>query len=133
MKRILTFFFAFWFASQAASLFAQHEVRPDEIQFRRQAVVRMVFDGGQNIPLASLWPAKVFDLDLMHPERLPNSEIKWSLENGQLVGSSVGVEGASRRWVGSFNPFATYDLEVGNVRGSGSVGIDFSHSTNVTH
>ncbi len=117
-------------ASQTRFLVAQDDVRPDEIQFRRQAVVRLVFDASQNIPLASLRPDKIFDLQLMHPEKLPNAEVKWDLENGQLAGSSPGVDGSSLLWVGGFNPFATYDLVVENAQGSGSVGLSFSHSYN---
>ena len=109
---------------------AEDDVRPDEIQFRRQAVARMVFDSDQNIPLSSLRPAKVIDLDLMHPEMLPGSEVKWDFKNGGLLGSSPEAGGSSLRWVGGFNPFATYDLVIENTKGEGSVGMTFLHSAN---
>lgn len=112
------------------ALFAVEEIRPDEIQFRRQAVIRMVFDDNQSIPLASLRPAKVYDLDLMHPEELPNPGVKWGFKNENLEGSSPGVDGSSIRWVGGFNPFATYDLAIADAKGSGSVGLMFSHAAN---
>ena len=35
------------------------EVTPDQLEFRRQAVQRMIFDRSQDIPLSGLWPAKV--------------------------------------------------------------------------
>jgi len=111
-------------------LAAENDVRPDEIQFRRQAVARLVFDANQNIPLSSLRPAKVIDFDLMHPEMLPNSGIKWDLSNGSLRGSSPDATGASLRWVGGFNPFATYDLVMQNARGYGAGGMTFRQSTN---
>lgn len=57
MKSILTVLCFHWIATQSTLLVAQDNVRPDEIQFRRQAVVRMGFDASQNIPLASLRPA----------------------------------------------------------------------------
>jgi hypothetical protein len=105
------------------------DVSPDKIQFRRQAVTRMVFDAGQNIPLASLRPAKVFDLDLMHPELLQGSNIKWDIKGGALTASSPQAAGASLRWVGGFNPFATYDLVIQTATGEGSAGMTFRHST----
>ena len=111
-------------------LLAQHEIRPDEILFRRQAVIRMAFDSSQNIPLASLRPAMVFDFDLMHPEKLQVSSIQWAIKNACLEGSAAEAEGASLRWVGGFNPFATYDLGIHEAIGSGSVGLAFVHPSN---
>ena len=35
----------------------QAEVTPDQLEFRRQAVQRMIFDRSQDIQLAGLWPA----------------------------------------------------------------------------
>ena len=89
---------------------AEKEVRPDEIQFRRQAAIRMVFDENQQIPLSSLRPAKVMELDLMHPEMLENSAVTWKEKNGCLIGTVAEGAGISQRWVGGFNPFATYDV-----------------------
>jgi hypothetical protein len=130
MKHNLALFAILWLAPQATLLAAENDVRPDEIQFRRQAVVRMIFDSNQNIPLSSLRPAKVIELDLMHPEMLPSSGVKWDFKNGGLAGSSPQADGASLRWVGGFNPFATYDLVIKNAQGEGAVGITFLHSTN---
>ena len=110
-------------------LSAQDDIRPDQIQFRRQAVVRMVFDAGQNIPLSSLRPAAVHELDLMHPEKLPNAGVRWELLNGQLVATAPDADTSSLRWVGGFNPFATYDLVIEKAEGSGSVGLAFGHAT----
>jgi hypothetical protein len=128
MRYILTVFASLAISVLLSSLQAADEIRPDEIQFRRQAVVRMVFDESQNIPLASLRPAKVYDLDLMHPEKLTNTGIKWSFKNGSLEGASPGVDGSSMRWVGGFNPFATYDLAIHDAKGSGVVGLVFSNT-----
>jgi hypothetical protein len=133
MKYIVTVFTTLatnvWL-SALATLQAADDIRPDEIQFRRQAVIRMVFDESQNIPLASLRPAKVYDLDLMHPEKLTNSGVNWGVKNGTLEGTSPGADGASLRWVGGFNPFATYDLVMDDAEGSGAVGLVFSHTAN---
>jgi hypothetical protein len=130
MRLTLALFAVLLLAPPTPRLAAEDDVRPDEIKFRRQAVVRMVFDTEQNIPLASLNPSKVFELDLMHPEMLPNSGIKWELKNGDLLGSAQQAAGASQRWVGGFNPFATYDLVLQNATGEGSVGMTFRHSRN---
>ena len=108
------------------------EVRPDEIQFRRQAATRMVFDAAQNIPLSSLRPAKVVDLDLMHPELHPEPGIAWTLKDGGLSGEAKEADGNSLRWVGGFNPFATCDLVIRNVQGDGSAGMKFLDSSDGT-
>lgn len=130
MKLIHTFLAFLLIASPAFLIAAEEDVRPDEIQFRRQAVVRMVFDAEQNIPLASLRPAKVIDLDLMHPETLLGSGVKWDIKDGLLHGFSPDAAGSSQRWVGGFNPFATYDLVIHNAKGDGSTGMTFSHKGN---
>ncbi len=129
MKQIVTVITAL-LLSPLTSFLAADDVRPDEIQFRRQAVVRMVFDSSQNIPLASLRPAKVYDLDLMHPEKLSSPGVKWSFTNGSLAGTSPDAAGTSLRWVGGFNPFATYALVMDDAKGSGSVGLVFTHTAN---
>ncbi len=114
---------------QVTLIFAQGDIRPDQILFRRQAVVRMVFDSSQNIPLSSLKPAMVHDFELMHPEKLPNTGVQWKSFNGQLTASAPGAEASSLRWVGGFNPFATYDLVIETSDGSGSVGLAFVNAT----
>ena len=111
-------------------LIAGETVRPDEIQFRRQAVMRMVFDPSQQIPLAALRPAQVIDLEVMHPEMTPGSAVKWEPRGGNLVARSPGADGASRRWVGGFSPFATYDLTIAGGQGGGAVGLVFTHAGN---
>ena len=108
---------------------AQDDIRPDEILFRRQAVTRLVFESSQNIMLSSLKPTMVHDLDLMHPEKLTGVGVKWELVRGQLVASSPGTRGSSLRWVGGFNPFATYDLVIEKAEGRGAAGLDFIHAT----
>lgn len=108
---------------------AQDDVRPDEILFRRQAVTRLVFDPSQNLSLSSIKPAMVHDFDLMHPEKLPNSPVRWELSRGQLVASSPDADGSSLRWAGGFNPFATYELVIAKVEGNGTAGLVFAHAS----
>ncbi|MEM7599983.1 MAG: hypothetical protein AAF357_01050 [Verrucomicrobiota bacterium] len=109
----------------------EDSVLPTEIQFKRQAVQRMIFDRNQSIPLSSLNPATIRDLALMHPEldrgksgAEGNGKIRWALEGAKLSG--VARESSqSMLWVGGFNPFATYDLVLSETSGRGSVGIAF--------
>lgn len=108
------------------ALFAdESEVRPEEIHFRRQAVTRLIFDASHRIPLTSLRPDQVVDLDLMHPELLSNAALRWDLQDGTLRGNSPNQEASSLRWVGGFNPFATYDLEIQEASGDGVVAMTF--------
>ncbi|MEM1444357.1 MAG: hypothetical protein AAGF67_18575, partial [Verrucomicrobiota bacterium] len=99
--------------------------------FKRQAVRRMVFDADQAIPLSSLRPTTIRDFDLMHPELEgeESSPVEWRFENGSLVGSSGEESADSLRWVGGFNAYATYDLVVDELVGSGTAGIGFRDST----
>lgn len=121
--------FALLLALQASVLSAEDNVRPDEIQFRRMAVTRLIFDSSQNIPLASLRPARLTDLALMHPEMLPKPGVGWEVVQGNLQGTSR-EGGSSLRWVGGFNPFATHELVIENAHGSGAVGMTFLNSAN---
>ncbi|QDV66010.1 hypothetical protein [Crateriforma conspicua] len=106
------------------------DIRPDQIQFRRQAVRRMVFDSEQAIPLAGLSPSKAIDLDLMHPDNVPASErAVCRLESGHLIVKAGQSERSlTRRWIGSVNPFATYEVEIASIIGNGAVGIRLDDS-----
>jgi hypothetical protein len=104
------------------------EVTPDRLEFRRQATRRMVFDASQEIPLAGLNPAKVVGLDLMHP--IVGKSVgaaKFEIHEGNLRISSAEAS-RTDRWVGGFNPFASYDLAVEKFSGAGEVGMLFRES-----
>ncbi|MFY0626779.1 MAG: hypothetical protein JXR07_10800 [Reichenbachiella sp.] len=106
------------------TLFAQ-EILPTDLEFRRQAVRRIIFDPSQNIPLSGLYPSKVVGMDVMHPavgDQLNKPEI--DLEGGVLKISALQTASATR-WVGAFSPFATYDVAINNFDGSGAVGMLF--------
>lgn len=126
--------FFFCAAALVTSLTAEESIDPAKIQFRRQAATRMIFDSEQAIPLSSLRPSKIIDLDLMHPEMAPAAEdepqINWDLKNGYLSGSAQEKDARSTRWVGGFNPFASYDLVFEKAEGNGSTGIIFLDSEN---
>ncbi len=65
----------------------------------------------------------------MHPEKIANAGVQWQVNEDQLMASASGVNKSSLRWVGGFNPFATYDLVVEKTEGSGSVGLAFVNGT----
>lgn len=112
---------------------AQSDVTPDRLEFRRQATQRMIFDRDQEIPLASFKPSKVVGLDLMHPcIGTPAGNTQFSIVDGTLRISATHASQADR-WIGSFNPFATYDLSLENFTGSGEVGVKFRDSAQDNH
>lgn len=105
---------------------AQQTLHPSQVMFRRQAVRRLVFDKEDSIPLSVLEPSKIVSLDLMHPELSPATQkANCSLDGDTLTVSSPDGESRSFRWVGGFNPFATYDVALKSLTGSGSCGISF--------
>ncbi len=101
------------------------EVVPDDLEFRRQAVRRMIFDKSQDIPLAGLWPAKVVGLEVMHPavgEQINNPQLV--IAEGRLQ-ISAQEPATVTRWIGGFNPFAVYDLALNRFTGGGEIGMMF--------
>ena len=87
-----------------------------DLTFYRQAVRRFLFSN--NIPLASLVPGEIIDLDLMHPiVGKPVSPCKYALKHGLLEISSHAESepSESSRYVGGVNPYAVYELDVREV------------------
>lgn len=112
----------------ALSGMTRAEITPASLEFRRQATQRMIFDRAQEIPLAGLHPAKVVELDLMHPLLgVPSGDSKFEISEGKLQVSATQASQADR-WVGGFNPFASHDLSLDQFSGSGEVGILFRDS-----
>ena len=112
----------------ALSVMTRAEVTPDSLEFRRQATQRMIFDRAQEIPLAGLSPSKVVGLDLMHPfVGTPSGDPKFDIHEGML---RINAKDASQadRWIGGFNPFASYELSLEKFSGSGEVGVLFRDS-----
>lgn len=106
------------------SVFAQ-DVNPGKLEFRRQAVRRMIFDRSQDIRLSGLWPAKVVGLDIMHPpvgEQVNGPRL--TIEDGRLQ-ISAKEQATATRWIGGFSPFAVYDVAVNKFNGSGQIGLMF--------
>ena len=109
------------------------DVNPTSLIFRRQATRRMVFDRSQEIPLASLEPASIVGIDVMHPlVGTPSGQIEFQTAGHALVVSAVAdsdqPDAAASRWVGAFNPFATYEVECAGIQGAGQFGMCFVDS-----
>ena len=104
------------------------QISPNELEFRRMATKRIIFDRSQNIALSGLSPAKIVGMDVMHPAvGEQKGHLKLNIDKGFLNITSQ-ESGASTRWVGAFNPFATYDLAINNFSGSGEIGLFFKDS-----
>ncbi|MFT5031536.1 MAG: hypothetical protein ACI9VS_004005, partial [Candidatus Binatia bacterium] len=107
---------------------SQAGVTPEALEFRRQATRRMIFDRSQEIPLAGLDPAKILGFELMHPPvGVQNGETNFAIEDGRLK-LSAEKDASAARWVGGFNPFATYELSLVGIHGDGRVGLLFADS-----
>ena len=123
VTRVSTFLM-FVLICKPAGIYAA-EVTPDKLEFRRQAVQRMIFDRTQDIQLAGLWPAKIVGLDVMHPPIGPQvNDPRLEIQGGRLR-ISAGKPASATRWIGGFNPFAAYDVAVNKFNGSGQIGLMF--------
>jgi len=101
------------------------DVSPNDIEFRRQAVRRIIFDKSQDISLSGLYPSKVIGIDIMHPsvgQQLNNPKL--TIENGRLH-ITADKEATATRWVGGFNPFAAYKVSINKFTAWGEIGVIF--------
>ena len=104
------------------------QIAPDQIQFVRQGVKRLIFDRNQGIPLATLKPAEIIGMTAMHPiHYYSNNHPDIYIERGTLVVKSESPTESSI-WLGGFNPFATYVIDVSRFDGDGVVGMEFSNA-----
>ena len=102
------------------------QTNPAEIQFVRQGVKRLIFAEDQAISLSSMDPKNIVGIATMHPTRTysvqkPQVEIQ---EEDLVIRSPRPTE--SVLWLGGFNPFATYYLDLKEARGACQVGFEFS-------
>ena len=99
---------------------------PDQINFVRQGVQRMIFDEQQSIPLAGMDPTQIIGFSAMHPINHDlDTQADITLDAGKLNIQST-QETQTGIWFGGFNPFATYTLEVHACSGKGEIGVQFS-------
>ena len=104
---------------------------PLDIEFRRQAVRRLVFDHGNAIPLAMLKPAESVDLKIEHPAiGVSGVATDYQVERGTLTVSAQD-RSESALWIGGFNPFATYDVQFNGAHGNAlEAGVEFATPDN---
>jgi hypothetical protein len=104
----------------------QAQTTPDQIKFTRQGVKRIVFDSDQSIVLSTLKPGTIVGLPVMHPvssELAAQAQI--SIDQNLLVIQSK-QETQTAIWLGGFNPFATYTIDLAQCTGEGSIGFEFT-------
>jgi len=102
------------------------QVLPNEIEFVRQGVKRMIFDEDQAISLAKLDPSRVVGMSAMYPARhYFRSHAELLVQKNQLV-VQTRQESQTSIWFGGFNPFATYTIDLHSCSGAGEIGYEFS-------
>lgn len=102
------------------------DIDPLELEFRRAAVRRMVFDPAEGIELVSLRPERIVGPDAMHPTIPPSGgETAYGTDKGRLT-ASAAEDSESALWIGGFNPFATYELHIEDAGGSPEAGLGFA-------
>jgi hypothetical protein len=131
MKRIVLITFM---AVSSAVCFdhAQAQVSsPLDIQFRRQAVHRLVFDHENAIPLSMLKPSKIVKLEVEHPSiKVSGGTTFYKVDKGLLT-VSAGEPSESALWIGGFNPYGTYDVSFAASEGnSREAGVEFATAGN---
>ncbi|WP_020529286.1 hypothetical protein [Flexithrix dorotheae] len=99
---------------------------PENINFVRQGVQRLIFNEAQSIPLAALEPENVIGLSVMHPvQQMLEESAEITIQEGKLLIQSP-KKTASSIWFGGFNPFATYAIHLDSCFGKGKIGFKFS-------
>ena len=81
-------------------------------RFVRQSVYRPAFDTRTQLLLAEIVPARVNDLDTMHPVVGPGTT-EWVIGDGCF--KLRGVDPGSGRWMYAFNAFSCHELTLGRV------------------
>jgi len=124
-------------ASMHADFATSASSDPLQLTFCRQAVRRFIFSN--NVPLTSLVPGEIIDIDMMHPVISQDSTpCSYNIRNGKLEVTSSGASAASSsRYVGGINPYATYevdiqDISIGSDESSGEIGIELATSDSQT-
>jgi len=108
-----------------------HDRSPVDIQFRRQAVRRLVFDHENVLSLSILKPSDSINLGVEHPViRVSGETTAYRVNQGTLT-ASAKTRSESALWVGGFNPFATYDVSFNDSHGNSlEAGVEFATPDN---
>ena len=99
------------------------QLNPLDLEFHRLASRRFIFSN--NIPLSEFVPAEIVAFESMHPAFLPSTKgmdeaecdknFKPVINKGQLVLSNQCGQTPVSFYVGSVNPFATYEVDINLV------------------
>lgn len=119
-------FLVFFFILFLNNARGQDPVQPAEIQFVRQGVKRLIFADDQAIPLAGLEPGSIIGMPSMHPIHHFTDEPAFVKIDGDQLQISSETTSESSIWLGGFNPFATYTLDLKESTGNGSIGFEFA-------
>ncbi len=104
----------------------QGQISPEDINFVRQGVRRLIFDEEQSIPLARLEPGKIIGLPVMYPIRHYSEEQSEVYISDDKLAIQSERETQTGIWFGGFNPFATYTIDLASCSGEGDIGFEFS-------
>ncbi|MFD2147394.1 hypothetical protein [Mucilaginibacter antarcticus] len=106
---------------------AQTKTTPEQIKFTRQGVKRLVFDREQAVSLATLKPETIIGLAVMHPNQPEPGQTAAvvSTDQNMLIVQSHD-ETQTAIWLGGFNPFATYIIDLAFATGENFVGFEFT-------
>lgn len=124
MKFLLLARLLFFLTTLNFSVLAQ--TSPENIQFVRQGVRRLIFDPSQSIPLAALKPAEIVGMSAMYPVEHALEKPATVEAGNNLLTIQSEQETRTSIWFGGFNPFATYTLDLASSVGKGVVGFEFS-------
>ncbi len=105
---------------------AQEYPSPEQLEFVRQGVQRIIFDEDQSLPLASIEPGKIIALSVMHPATHYSDEHSSISVNEDKLLIQSEEESRTGIWFGGFNPFATYTIDLESCSGEGEIGFEFS-------
>ena len=104
------------------------QLTPEDIEFTRKGVQRMVFDEHQSIIISKLEPNKIIGMSSMYPQKhLLKQHANIQLNRGKLIVKSK-EETQTKIWFGGFNPFMSYVTDVASSNGNGAIGYEFSDS-----
>ncbi|WP_236980202.1 hypothetical protein [Membranihabitans maritimus] len=106
------------------------QTSPDQIKFVRKGVKRLIFDNNQSIPLAQLDPGNSIGFQSMHPTNIYSSDHPNISISNNTLNISSNSRTSSGIWIGGFNPFATYTIDLESTNGNGEIGFEFSAPDN---
>jgi hypothetical protein len=106
----------------------QGQTSPEDINFVRQGVQRLIFDEDQSIPLATLEPGKIIGLPVMYPIMHYSDNQSEIFINDDKLAIKSERETQTGIWFGGFNPFATYTIDLASCLGEGDIGFEFSNA-----